>query len=108
MAQSSQERIQQALKLEELQRNKAVIQFNQECDTEIAKVISAHTAHGVLRSGMTITKIMQAHVSRAGKIIDKAIELRKVSIQRVPELATGQHFASLLEHLERTADAICG
>ena len=43
-------------------------------------------------------------MSRAKKIIDKKIELRKATLERVPELAADLYFQKLLDELERTAE----
>jgi predicted nucleotide-binding protein len=107
MAQRSEDKIEKALELEKIQRAKAIEHLNRECDAEVSKIISDHAARGILQSGSTGARTATAHLARAQKIIDETIQLRRATIQRVPELATEQYFRKLLEDLERTADTIC-
>jgi predicted nucleotide-binding protein len=93
-----------ALELERLARAKAAEEINGETRRAEQDVVRDCEDRGILHSGIFCGRIGDVHRERAKRIVDKQIELRRGTLENVPEVASEEDFRELLETAFATID----
>ena len=99
-------RIEAAIRLEKLKHTKAVETFNRDCQRAVEEIIGDQSRRGILQSGITGTRLMNAEKLRAENILNNSLNLRRASILAVPEMASSELFKEFADELEHTAKTL--